>query len=432
MHHTRTHVPALAGLLLLAPLAQPGDVWKVPSVAPNIRLAVNVAAPGDVILVAPGTYTQVVTVDGKGVSIVADGSATLSTLVVRNVPAGQTFLLDGFTLDLPDLFAGPDIPFHAENNVGALRLQECTFQGDPGIPGNWTAGVSAYGGSAGAIVSNSASVAFHRCTFLGGKGADLNEEDFESHATSGGDGLQVVDSVVVVFDSIVTGGVAGDSLDTVAYNGASGGNGIRASGTSVLHVQGSRLAGGSGGSADCDFWSCGSGGAGGSGIIHVGGATHSFVRHNEYFPGSGGWPGDFQEPKGPDGVDIAAPAGSVTESAVRYRAFAVSTPARENGAASLVFEGDAGDGVLLFAALNAGLTPLPARAGVFLLGVPLVLPGTYVGTVPGGGELTALVTIPELGPGVEGFALHLQPAFADGAGTWLGPVNLLTLLDAAF
>lgn len=415
--------------------AEAGTVWKVPSVAPNIQLAVNAAAPGDVILVAPGTYTEVVQVDGKGIAIVADGNpallASLATLEVRNIPAGQTFVLDGFFLDLPDAFLGPDIPFVAEDNLGALRIQNCTFIGDPGYQGQGQLG--AWPGTVAAQVWDSASVTFHHCTFEGGDGASLFDEDIDFAATNGGHGLQVISSTVDVFDSFARGGVAGSYYDTVGMTGRSGGSAVQASGTSVVQVHGSTLIGGHGGAADCDFFGCGDGGPGGSGVLLTG-TSHGSVRDNIYQPGMGGPAGGFGAQDGSDGKAVFAstPGSSQAEFSAEYRAFDVPSPVREGAAAVLTFTGEPGDAVLLFGALASSHTALPGHGGDFLVGFPLLLTAITLGSIPASGTLQLLVPITDLGVGIDALTLSLQPAFVDVNGAWLGPVEMPVLVDGSF
>jgi len=414
--------------------AAAGTVWTVPGMAPNLQLAVNVASPGDVILVAPGTYTEVVQVDGKGIAIVADGNpaltASLATLEVRNIPAGQTFLLDGFLLDLPDVFLGPDIPFVAEDNLGSLRLQDCTFRGDPGYQGQGQLG--AWPGTVAAQVRDSASVTFHHCTFEGGDGASLFDEDIDFTATDGGHGLQVISSTVDLHDSFARGGVAGSFYDTVGSTGRSGGSAVHASGTSVVQVHGSTLIGGHGGAADCDFFGCGDGGPGGSGVL-LAGTSHGSVRDNTYQPGTGGPAGGFGALDGSDGqaVLVSTPGGTLAEFSATYRGFDVPSPVREGAAAVLTFTGEPGDSLLLFGSLASNHIALPGHQGSFLVGFPLLLSGITLGSIPAAGTMQLLVPITDLGAGIEALPLSLQPAFVDMNGAWLGPVEMPVLLDGS-
>ena len=299
----------------------------------------NVASPGDVILVAPDTYTQVVQVDGKGISLVADGNpaliTSLATLEVRNIPAGQTFLLDGFFLDLPNAFLGPDIPFVAQDNLGALRIQNCTFHGDPGYTGQGQIG--GYAGTVTAQVWDSASVTFHHCTFEGSNGASLFDEDIDFTATNGGHGLQVISSVVDVYDSFVRGGVAGSYYDTVGMTGKSGGSG-------------------------------------GSGVLLTG-STRCSVRDNTNQPGMGGPAGGFGAQDGDDGkaVFVSSAGSSQSEFNEQYRGLAVPSPVREGAAAALTFTGEPGDSLLLFGSLASSHVALPGHQGHVLASFPLLL-----------------------------------------------------------
>ena len=281
---------AVAGVL--APGAA-ADVWRVPGQVANIKLAVSAAEPGDVILVAPGDYTEVVILDGKGLTLVAETSASVATLEVRNVPVGQTAVVDGFQFDLPDVFAGPDVPFALVDNAGAVRIQDCTFLGDPGFAG-FAGGQSPYPGTPGATVLRSRDVIFDGCHFEGGSGANLVDGSVQFFGTSGGAGLEVDEASLVVAQSTCRGGSGGDQNVGVSFPGGSGGAGVRAFADTFVFVTASELIGGAGGSARCSGAVCGQGGAGGDGVLLTSGLSEVWVRGNTFDPGAGGQDGDGQ------------------------------------------------------------------------------------------------------------------------------------------
>lgn len=423
-------IPSLfvATLAVAAPSARAADVWRVPSQIANIKIAVALAAPGDVIRVANGTYNEIVVVDGKGVTLVADGIATIATVEVRNVPAGDTFVLDGFLLALPAVVQGAQTPFLAQDNAGALRLQDCTFQGEDGYAGHLPSTTSPYPGSTGARIETSADVIVDGCRFFGGDGATLFDEDFDWSGTSGGSALEVHDSSVVVTQCELYGGVGGDQDDTVAYGGGDGGNGVASSGASFVSVMGCLIETGRGGYSECTFFGCGLGGDGGDGV-HQSGPGTAWVRGNSYSLGVGGGDGDGLG-SGPDGVPVDGGAQVVFPAL--HQGFDVASPVFEGASTTFEFgEATPGDPVLLFGSLDPGFLPKALHHGVFGLGSTLLLPGTFVGSIDIGGHLSVPLTIPDV-PGVGALDLHLQPVFVTvPSGPLLGPSRVLTIIDPA-
>jgi len=124
--------------LVLATPAPAGDVWKVPSGTPTIQAALNAAAPGDEIVVAPGVYHEHLNFHGKDV-------------VLRSLAGPQVTILEGDGLDTVVLFEG------GETNGAVLRGFTLTGGQGTGVPfSNLTRGgaVTCHLGSAPVIEGN--------------------------------------------------------------------------------------------------------------------------------------------------------------------------------------------------------------------------------------------------------------------------------------
>jgi hypothetical protein len=77
--------------LALVGAADAADL-HVPAQYPTIQAAVNAAVTGDVVLVAPGTYNQQVTIDGKAITVRSTGTAS-NTKIDRVNAAGDVFTI---------------------------------------------------------------------------------------------------------------------------------------------------------------------------------------------------------------------------------------------------------------------------------------------------------------------------------------------------
>src|SRR5262245_15566256 len=108
-------------VLVVAPVAGPGVF------ATDIQPAIDAAADGDLVLVEAGSYSGF-TIDGKGVSVVADVGAAADSngrVIVRNVSASQRVLLQGLTVQGDDL--APAIV--TLNDLGAIWIESCNVTG---------------------------------------------------------------------------------------------------------------------------------------------------------------------------------------------------------------------------------------------------------------------------------------------------------------
>ncbi|MHC4945705.1 MAG: right-handed parallel beta-helix repeat-containing protein, partial [Planctomycetota bacterium] len=96
----------ISAILILAAAAFPVTL-DVPSLKyPTIQSAINAAAKGDLVLVAPGTYFENIDFSGKTITVKSsdgsyctfiDGSQAGSVVVFRNHESSKS-VLDGFTI----------------------------------------------------------------------------------------------------------------------------------------------------------------------------------------------------------------------------------------------------------------------------------------------------------------------------------------------
>lgn len=102
-----TLLSLVAGLtVLVAPSAHAAVTINVPGDQPTIQSAVNAAANGDTVLVAPGTYFEHVDFKGKAIVVrsaagaqtaIIDGGGTDQVVVFR-AGEGRSSVLRGFTI----------------------------------------------------------------------------------------------------------------------------------------------------------------------------------------------------------------------------------------------------------------------------------------------------------------------------------------------
>jgi hypothetical protein len=104
---------------------------------------------------------------------------------------------------------------------------------------------------------------------------------------------------------------------------------------------------------------------------------------------------------------------------------------REGQSASFAFDGEPGDRVYLFIAVDAGFQYQAALGGCVLVHNPFQR-RVFLGTVPGSGVLGAALAIPELGANVSSSLRHVQAVSIDTGGKGhLGAAGVLAMLDRA-
>jgi hypothetical protein len=164
--------------MLMAPAAGAlGGVIHVPASQPTIQSAIDAAAAGDVVLVAPGTYHEALRLVGKPLTLRSSGGAAATVIdaaglglsAIRCIDGeGALTVIDGFTIT----GGGGTLESNRRKGGGMLNRQSsptvlnCTFLDNE---------INAYGfsiqGSGGGMYNEQASPTVTNCAFVGN---DLN------------------------------------------------------------------------------------------------------------------------------------------------------------------------------------------------------------------------------------------------------------------
>ena len=367
---------AQAGVLVVDSANGPGTdhefLWQ----------ALDAARDGDVLLVRPGFYEVFNTVDGRSLTLVADGEGVnlAGTLTVRHLAPAQRVVLRGLSFGYPG-------SVELYDNDGVVLVEDCSILADQQTGAGQYAGLLAV--DSRLVVSRS---------FVAGS---LN---YAFHETPPTPGLQAVGSEVVLSDSMIVGGDGTDPY-SASVPGAAGlsltGSTVTALGTTVL--------GGNGDTA-----------SGGAGLV----ASVSALRllASSVSGGGGSPPGEAQLLDGASTV-LALPGAAHSLSA--------ASPLREGELLALALQGPAGQPVWVAWSLAPGWTP---TAGGFVLAVGVPFQLVPLGRIGPGGALTLSATVPALPAALSALDLFVQELYAD-AGNGLkvcGPVTAVTLLDSAF
>jgi hypothetical protein len=390
----------------------------------DLQSAVNAAVDGDVLRVR-GSTSAIATVDGKGISIIADDPTHLSFgggLIIRNVPSGSTALVAGFALSW---FGSPAV--RIENCAGAVRLQDLVT----------TATSSGLNGPQPVVTcSNAADIGITRCTFLAQSGLA---------GFSGVEALHAQSSTIAIYDSTLAGGNGGNGqfgTGPLPTNGFVGGAAVVAL-NSVVFASGSTFQGGTGGNGvdgGVPAPQCTTptnyptaGGAGGPCVRLLGSSGDGFA--NNLIGGAGGVAGVSPCGQGggtanPGGVED--PTGAAwNEVAGIARTMSLPNLVRESTTFTITFHGAPGDRVFLTSSLA------PAHDASALLGGVFLVHGPYRRISPGlldaSGTLTITLPASALPIGIEEDARHDQCVMLSANGQLhLGSSGVLTRLDSAF
>ncbi len=417
-------LPVVLGLALTSARAEVLVVDPADSLGSGfgpLQTALAFAQDGDIILLRPGDYapqpTEQYVIDGKGVTVVADTGAEITTLrwVVKNVPAGSTVVLRNLTLGPTEAGSGVASYLSVESCAGAVLVEDCSMFGIDGVglpflPFN-IAGLPA------AQVADSPAVTFRNCTFTAGGGgaAFINVVSMDIiDGAEGGPGLRATDSGVHLFDCVLIGGAGGAPLLRGYDAGGPGGAGLQLFGSDAF-VMGGSLAPGHAGAG-------GAGANGGPGVDLDPRSAATF-RDVGFVPGMGtgsGVDGQLTQPPGADVSNYPAPARSVT----------LGAPALGPGLVALEIDGEPGDLLLFAIAPGAGALDRPPQQGVLILDFEdytLLENGFFLPT----GDFSTSLGVPDLPAGTDGILILVQGLFFGARDVTLGsPTSFIWIDDA--
>ncbi len=409
-----------SALLFLAPAtATAQSAWTVDSVHPgadftDIQSAVDAAAPGDLILVKPGLYSEF-TMSGKGVDVVADGNPVrvIGPIVIEDLPGDEAATLRG--LKVP--YSTSAVPFasalEVSNCVGPVWVEDLrTNFATPPTPFTHV--------NSGVYVTSCASVLFIRCTLRGG---------FESLAGVTEEALLVANSTASIYGSDLTGGNAGKDDTIFNYDGATG---LYAFNSTVSSFD-STIRGGDGldGIPSAIFCQSCAGGDGGTGLESDGSSV--LVQAGAIFAGNAGAGSScaISCVAGDPGVRTAVTNGGTATEVVTptARSMRTTSPVRENALVSSTLIGVPGDAMVLVSSpVQVPVVTLPNVVGTPAVGTPFST--FFLGQMGPTGQKISSGVLPDLGPGFDFVSFYLQTVFLGTDGTLTaGAPSVLHVVD---
>ncbi len=424
-----------AQLVVIAGIACVGraDVLVVaPSGAPysQIGLAVDAAHDGDVVLVRAGSYAGVF-VANKSVTIIGEAGADIrpGAILITDISASQQVTIAG----LRSASTGGSLECSVCD--GPVRIVDSTFGGETFTTLNYPPLPTVY-------VTACRNVAFISCRIEGAEDAQHG----------GSQGMNIRESVVSLFNTIVRGGRGPDG-DPWFMNGV--GNGPGREGlegidcrSSTLFVSGCRITGGRGGPGLNGV--CGNpvdaasaGGSGGLGLFawHASFEEPSTVRllDNAMQGGLGGLGGAnacASAPNGsPGGGYASGSSAGIPQIEVMpgtARSMSPIACASEGGALHVSFRGLPGDRTYLGISTGSSYAYVPSLHGPLLV-LDLPLRAKFIGVLDAGGFLETHLPVTELGPGVQAIVRQAQGILVGANGSkWLTGSSPMVRLDAAF
>lgn len=365
------------GLRLVLPLLAcsvalgQGQLWVVDKAGgpgadfTEIQPAIDAAADGDTILVHGGSYGAI-TIDGKGLTLVADSGAfaTTGAVVVRNLAAGSDVVVRALQLKEALL----------EANAGTVLLEAIDI-GVPFLCGEFTSS-----GGKGLTVNACPDVVVVRGRFL---------------PSGANPGIAAANSGLHLYDCDVQGGRPGGFVAAV------GSDGVSLTDT-FLFASGGRFIGGCGGFG---AGLTSSGGDGGVALRRIGGAVPQLLG-TELIGGHGECCADFPF-CGSCGATGAKSVGGYALVAGFPRSYILASPAAGGGSTALNYDGQPGDLVFSVIALASAPLFVPELAGTIVPAIPPIV--VVHGPSDGGGALALSVPLPVVPSGVA------LPIWAQGA-----------------
>lgn len=352
-------------------LAGRGDVL-------SIQAAVDLAVDGDVIVVRPGTYTEDVTVQGKGVWIVAQQGGGLvgveGGVELIGIPAGTQVVLRELTVEpaLPDA-----LPLRVVACEATVTLVGCTFRASDG---------PAFGFPLrSALQLDGASrVNSVNCTYVGARAFTAGPVG----VVPGGDpGMVLVNSRLALWGGQVVGAEGITATSSGPFVAGSGGVGVLAMGSEVF-LSGALVRGGAGGQDD-DFIGAG-GGAGGAGV-EVDAASRILAIETMVAGGPGGV--SFAGPTGAAGPERLG-AGPLFHLRGAGELHGAGAFALNQSSLDVAFAGTPRRTVDLY--LTTDVPPFLLDRGALWTYVRSNAPTASFGPIPASGQLQGTVPIPQL------------------------------------
>jgi hypothetical protein len=337
----------------------------------DLQAAIDAAAPGDTLLVKPGSYAGFALAKSLSITAETDLSAGVDGFVVSGLAASDRVVLRGLVVG-----PGPaSLRSSASDNAGWIGLEDCVFAPTPPLA------------HASLELTANAAVSLVRCTVAGDKA----------------EGLRAVDTGLYLYDCAIDGGL----------QGADGAAGIALSG-GFLFVEGGSIRGADGLDGVGALGSCVTpGGDGGDGIEVIAGSPTVVLQAALVAGGVAGAPGTGCPPTA-DGVGVDDPlGGSPTLLGGVAHALDVTTPVRMGMLATNVLAGAPGELAVLAIALSPDATYFPAWLGALSVASPILV--QPLGIVPLSGSFTLAVPVPVLG-GYEFVQTYEQAAFVAPSG----------------
>lgn len=404
--------------LVLLPSA-PADVIVVDAAGAgeftDLQAAIAAAAEDDVLLVRPGTYGPA-QIDGKGLSLVADGGGPVSVqggLSVRQLMQDQQVALIGLRCEGGNGAGEQRAGLTIEANDGVVRVDHCVLIGADGVFYSLDAE-----GAPGARIEDAAGVSLAHCELRGGDG----DQSFSGGDDNrGGEGVWASHSALALYDCDASGGNGGPGSFEGCDLGGAAGHGLHLM-ESAATVSGSLVLGGDGGGDG--LFSCE---PGGHGALLEGAGTLVQLLDSQAQGGSGAC---FAGPGQPSVLIAGAQLQALPGPA---RSMKLDAPLQEGVAYAHDFQGAAGDSLFLAFSLRADHLSLPGTFGTLAVALPLTGPLQFLGVLPASGSLAAPGTGPVLAPGLEAARFELQPLFLSAsAQSWLGTPASAVVIDGAF
>jgi len=282
--------------------------------------------------------------------------------------------------------------------------------------------------------------------FAGAEVVACADVAFEGSALHGGvtmydtgAGLDATGSNIAMYETSAYGA---EGQTIACDNGSRGAPGVSLA-SSFLFATNAVFSGGSGGNGS-DGLHCGGfpgdGGNGGAGIIIAvstpgSDAELSSVQLVGGAAGAGGYGGLFNGNPGQPGSPSVVGSGSTLNAlSGPQRSMTAASVVRELTPLALTFQGQPGDLVGVYIGTSTAFHYLPAQEGVKLAsGDHTLVYATLLGSADASGNLSASISFPDLGPGVQSKELYLQAIVITAQGARiLGSAISVTVLDSIF